>query len=93
MAKNCHFFAENSVFFRQGRELYGSIPYFERVRPTEKWLELYWTNLLGVAGPPAQEKNSFRPKMAEKCQNFAENSVFLENNRVGGTPLSIFEGL
>ena len=29
--------------------------------------------------------NSFRSKMAKKCQFLAENSVFLETNRVGGT--------
>ena len=52
-------------------------------------LELYWSNLLGVAGPSAQKKNSFSPKMAKKCQFLAKNSVFLENNRVGGTPSPI----
>ena len=28
--------------------------------------------------------------MAKNCQFLAKNSVFLENNRVGGTPLSYF---
>ena len=55
-------------------------------------LELYWSNLLGVARPSAQKKNSFSPKMAKSCQFLAKNSVFLENNRVGGTPLCYFEG-
>ena len=54
-------------------------------------LELYWNNVLGVAGPSAQKKNSFSRKMAKNCQFLAKNSVFLENNRVGGTPLSYFE--
>ena len=54
-------------------------------------LELYWSNLLGVAGPSAQKENSFGPQMANNCQFLAKNSVFLENNWVGGTPLSYFE--
>ena len=40
-------------------------------------VSLYRSNISGVAGPSAQKKNSFRPKMAKNCQFFAENSVFL----------------
>ena len=83
MAKNCQFFAENSVF------LAGVVSF--RAPSSEMCLELYWSNLFGVAGPSAQKKNSFSPKMAKNCQFLAKNSVFLENNRVGGTPLSYYE--
>ena len=48
-----------------------------RKGPTETCLQLYRSNISGVAGPSAQKKNSFRPKMAKNCQFFAENSVFL----------------
>ena len=40
--------------------------------PTETCFQLYWSNISGVAGPPAQKKISFRRKMASNCQLFAE---------------------
>ena len=40
--------------------------------PTETCLQLFWSNISGVAGPPAQKKISFRRKMASNCQLFAE---------------------
>ena len=40
--------------------------------PTETCLQLYWSIISGVAGPPAQRKISFRPKMARKCLFLAE---------------------
>ena len=44
--------------------------------PTETCLQLYWSNISGVAGSPPQEEKQFSPKkMAMNCQFFAENSV------------------
>ena len=91
MAKNCQFCAENSVFLAGVVSFRAPYPIFWAAQSSEMCLELYWSNLFGVAGPSAQKKNSFSPKMAKNCQFLAKNSVFLENNRVGGTPLSYFE--
>ena len=43
--------------------------------PTEMWLELYWSNLSGVAGPPAQKKK-FLPKNGQKLPFFLPKTVF-----------------
>ena len=72
MAKNCQFFAEGM----QERFVGSLTTAVVGDGPTERWLEFNWSNLSGVAGPPAQKKNSFCPKMAKNCQFFAKNSVF-----------------
>ena len=69
IARKCQFLAENSVFLARTVSC--------RAPPTETCSELYRGNLSGHAGPPAQNKISFRPNMAKKCPFFAQNSVFL----------------
>ena len=67
MAMNCQLFAE-----RMHKRFVGSLTTAGvGDGPTETCLQLYWSNIWGVAGPPAQKKNQF-PKMAKNCQFFAE---------------------
>ena len=90
-AKNANFSAENSVFLAGVVSVRAPYPILRVPDPVKCVWNLSRNNLLGAARPSAQKKNSFCPKMAKNGQFLATNSVFLENNRVGGTPLSKFE--
>jgi hypothetical protein len=63
MAKNCQFFAERMHESFVGSLTTGGVG----DGPTEACLQLYWSNISGVARPPAQKKNQFAqqwPKIA-----------------------------
>ena len=43
--------------------------------PTETCLQLYWSNISGVAGPPAQKKNQFSPKNGQQLPTFCRKTA------------------
>ena len=91
MAKNCQFFAENSVFLAGVVSFRAPYPILRVPNPVKCVWNCIGATYWVLQGRQHRKKNSFSPKMAENCQFLAKNSVFSENNRVGGTPLSFFE--
>ena len=65
MAMNCQLFAE-----RMQERFVGSLTTAGvGDGPTETCLQLYWSNISGVAGPPAKKKNQFAQQWL-KIANF-----------------------
>ena len=91
MAKNCQLFAEKSVFLAGVVSFRAPYPIVRVPNPVKCVWNCIGATYWVLQGRQHRKKNSFSPKMAKSCQFLAKNSVFLENNRVGGTPLSYFE--
>ena len=91
MAKNCQFFAENSVFLAEVVSFRAPKPILRVPDPVKCVWNCIGTTYWVLQGRQHRKKTVFVQKWPKNYQYLAKNSVFLENNRVGGTPLSYFE--